>query len=244
MRCYAIGDIHGQLDLLIAVHASILADMAVYGPAPVVHIGDLVDRGPDSCGVIEYRMAGQARGESWIVLKGNHDRMFTLFLDDPSAQDPGLRREYSWLHPALGGAATLASYGVHAPADRPLAPVHADAVNAVPPAHRNWLKALPAMHRLGDVVFVHAGIRPGVPLESQQENDLVWIREPFLSCPDDYGFLVVHGHTALDAPHHYGNRVNVDSGAGYGRPLSAVVIEGRSAFHLTEAGRLPLLPAA
>ena len=243
MRAYAIGDIHGHLNLLRAMQHLIAEDMARHGgPAPVIHLGDLVDRGPDSRGVIEHLMQGQARGEDWVVLKGNHDRMFSLFLDDPAAQDPGLRREYTWLHPRLGGATTLASYGVHAPGDRPVAPVHADALAAVPQAHRDWLAARPTLHRLGDLVFVHAGIRPGVALEDQTETDLVWIREPFLSDPRDHGALIVHGHTALDAATHYGNRLNLDSGAAYGGPLTAVAFEGQKVFRLTPHGRVPLHP--
>lgn len=241
MRAYAIGDIHGHLNLLLTAHNLITEDMARHGgPAPVIHLGDLVDRGPDSRGVIEHLLHGQARGEDWVVLKGNHDRMFSLFLDDPAAQDPGLRPDYSWLHPRLGGATTLASYGIHAPGDRPVTPVHADALAAVPQAHRDWLTSRPTMHRLGELVFVHAGIRPGVAFEDQTETDLVWIREPFLSDDRDHGALIVHGHTALDAPMHYGNRLNLDSGAAYGGPLTAVAFEGREVFHLTPSGRVPL----
>ncbi|MCU0817532.1 MAG: serine/threonine protein phosphatase [Cypionkella sp.] len=242
MHTYAIGDIHGHLSLLIAVHDLIAQDMARHGSAPVVHLGDLVDRGPDSRGVIEFLLQGLAAGADWIVLKGNHDRMFARFLRDPAEPELGLRAELSWLHPRLGGAETLASYGVRSAGDRPLAPVHADAVAAVPPAHRRFLEMLPVMHRAGDVVFVHAGLRPGVALEAQEETDLVWIREPFLSVTESFGPLVIHGHTAIDQPTHYGNRVNIDTSAAYGGPLTAVVIEGRAVFHLTPAGRVPVVP--
>ncbi|AWD22372.1 metallophosphoesterase family protein [Fuscovulum blasticum] len=242
MRAYAIGDIHGQLALLKAAHDRIAADIARHGPAPVVHVGDLVDRGPDSRGVIDLLLEGQAAGQDWVVLKGNHDRLFTMFLDDPQAQDHRLRSDLSWLHPRLGGAETLASYGVRAAADRPVAPVHADGLVAVPASHRAFLQALPLTHRIGDVLFVHAGIRPGVALDAQAEDDLLWIRQPFLEDTRDHGPLIVHGHTALDAPTHYGNRVNIDSSAGYGGPLTAIAIEGREVFLLTEAGRVPLVP--
>ncbi|MDE3081218.1 MAG: serine/threonine protein phosphatase [Paracoccaceae bacterium] len=244
MRTYAIGDIHGHIGLLTEVHARIAADRARTGDAtaPVVHLGDLVDRGPDSAGVIEYLRKGIEAGEPWIVLKGNHDRMFYSFLDDIRYHDPGLRSDLGWLHPRLGGAATLASYGIANPGDRPLAPVHQEALAAVPQAHRVFLETRPTWVRRGDVLFVHAGIRPGVPMQAQSEDDLVWIRQGFLDDPRDHGFLVVHGHTALDAPTHYGNRVNIDSSAAYGGPLTAVVIEGRDVFRLTEAGRVPLVP--
>lgn len=242
MRSYAIGDIHGQLGLLTDLHGLIAQDMALHGPAPVIHIGDLVDRGPDSAGVVGYLAAGIAGGADWVVLKGNHDRMFTTFLNDPSAQDPGLRSDLSYLHPRIGGAATLASYGVGHAGDRPLAPVHAEAVRAVPRAHRDFLQACPAWHRRGGVVFVHAGIRPGLPIEAQAEDDLVWIRKPFLEDTRDHGALIVHGHTAVDRPTHHGNRVNIDSSAAYGGPLSAIVIEGAEVWQITARGRQRLLP--
>ena len=241
MHSYAIGDIHGNLDKLEAAHALIARDQAVQGAGPIVHVGDLVDRGPDSKGVIEYLRRGMASGENWVVLKGNHDRLCSLFLADPRARDPGLRTDMSWLHPRIGGAETLASYGVKNAMDRPIAPVFADAQAAVPEAHQTFLAALPTQFQRGATVFVHAGIRPDVSMAAQVENDLVWIREPFLSDPRDHGALIVHGHTVVDAVTHYGNRLNIDSGAAYGGPLSAVVIEGRQAWLLTPEGRKPVL---
>lgn len=243
MTLYAIGDIHGQLDLLRRQHDLIAADQARHGPGTTVHLGDLVDRGASSAGVIDLLRRGQASGEDWVVLKGNHDRMFTLFLGDPRAQDAGLRPDLSWLHPRLGGAATLASYGVRNAADRPAARVHADALAAVPPAHRDWLADLPVMHCAQGLCFVHAGVRPGVALEDQTETDLLWIRDPFLTDPCSHGPLIVHGHTAIDVPRHYGNRVNLDTGAAYGGPLSTAVFEGDEVFHLAAAGRVALRPA-
>lgn len=240
MHIYAIGDIHGHLGLLRIAHDLIADDMARQGPGPVIHVGDLVDRGPDSRGVIDFLIAGLARGEDWVVLKGNHDRMFTRFLRDPWDPEPGLRAELSWLHPRLGGADTLRSYGVANAGDRPVEKVHAEAVQAVPASHLDFLAARPTLHQAGEAAFVHAGIRPGVPLANQAETDLVWIRDPFLHETASFGPLIVHGHTALDAATHYGNRLNLDSGAAYGGPLSAVVIEGRDAALLTPAGRQKL----
>jgi serine/threonine protein phosphatase 1 len=243
-RTYAIGDIHGHLPLLEGVHARIAADRAETGDhdAPVIHLGDLVDRGPDSRGVLQYLIDGIAAGQPWQVLKGNHDRMFTRFLRDPWEPEPGLRAELSWLHPRLGGAATLASYGVRNAGDRPIAPVHAEALAAVPQAHADFIDSRPTWLQRGDVVYVHAGIRPGVAMADQTETDLVWIRDGWLTDTTDHGFLVVHGHTALDEPTHYGNRVNIDSSAAYGGPLTAIVVEGREVFVLTEDGRRPLRP--
>ena len=242
MHIYAIGDIHGHLGLLQAAHDLIADDIARHGPGPVVHVGDLVDRGPDCKGVIDYLIDSIAEGADWVVLKGNHDRMFSRFLRDPWEPEPGLRADLGWLHPKLGGPATLASYGVKNAADRPVAAVHADALAAVPQAHVAFLTTRPTLHQAGDCVFVHAGIRPGVALPDQAETDLVWIREPFLTDPASHGPLIVHGHTALDRATHYGNRLNLDSGAAYGGPLSAVVIEGRQAALLTPKGRHKLAP--
>lgn len=243
MPTYAIGDIHGHIDLLRAAHERIAADMAREGlRAPVVHVGDLVDRGPDSRGVIDFLLSGMALGEDWVVLKGNHDRMFSRFMADPAEPEPGLRADLSWLHPRLGGVETLASYGVRSAGDRPVAKVHADALAAVPETHIAFLNARPSVFLREEAVFVHAGIRPGVPLEAQDETDLVWIRAGFLDDLRDHGALVVHGHTALDAPRHYGNRLNLDSGAAYGGLLTAVALEGRRAFLLTDGGREELLP--
>jgi serine/threonine protein phosphatase 1 len=240
MHLYAIGDIHGHIDLLKAAHDLIADDMARHGAGQVVHVGDLVDRGPDSRGVIEFLMQGQEQGEDWVVLKGNHDRMFWRFLRNPTEQEPGLRADLGWLHPKLGGPDTLRSYGVVNPADRPIAKVHADARAAVPQSHLDFIAARSTLYETGDCAFVHAGIRPGVPLEAQSETDLVWIREPFLSEGTSFGPLIVHGHTAIDAATHYGNRLNLDSSAAYGGPLSAVVIEGREAALLTPQGRMRL----
>lgn len=243
MRAYAVGDIHGHLGLLQGVHDLIEADMARNGAAPVVHVGDLVDRGADSRGVIDWLMQGIAEGRDWVVLKGNHDRMFWRFLRDPAEAEPGLRPDLSWLHPRIGGVETLQSYGIRSAGDRPVAAVHADAVAAVPRAHRAFLETLPSSHRIGEVLFAHAGLRPGVEVQDQTETDLIWIRDPFLNFTGSFGPLVIHGHTAIDAPTHYGNRVNIDSSAAYGGPVSAVAVEGREIFLLTSQGRVPLQPA-
>lgn len=243
MKTYAIGDIHGHLGLLHDLHGLIAGDMAATGPAPIVHIGDLVDRGPNSAGVIEYLRAGVANGADWVVLKGNHDRMFAGYLSSLDYHDAGLRRDLSYLHPRLGGAETLASYGVKNAADRPLAPVWEEARLAVPQPHRDFLASVPTHYQRGEAFFVHAGIRPGIGLANQIEDDLVWIRHEFLDDTRDHGPLIVHGHTAIDTPTHYGNRVNIDSSAAYGGPLSAIVVEGRDVWQITPQGRMRLAPS-
>lgn len=241
MRSYAIGDIHGHLDKLDHAHMLIAADRARTGDAdaPVIHLGDLVDRGPDTAGVVAHLSEGIAAGRPWVVLKGNHDRMFAGFLDDPVWHDPGLPTQYTWLAPALGGIQTLGSYGVETEG-RELEAIHAEAIRRVPEAHRAFLATRPAFLRRGELMFVHAGVRPEVSLEAQAEDDLVWIRSPFLEDTRDHGALIVHGHTALDRPTHHGNRVNLDTGAGYGRRLTVAVFEGRTAHVLTDDGRVPL----
>jgi len=241
-RTYAIGDIHGQLDKLAAAHALIAADRRTTGDwdAPVVHLGDLVDRGPEAAEVIEYLIAGPARGGAWLAIKGNHDAMFLGFLHDPEWRDPRLYSQYAWLHQKLGGIATLQSYGVGPEPDLPA--LHARAVAKVPDAHRVWLASRPLTVARGPVVYVHAGIRPGLILDRQDPLDLMWIREPFLSDPRDHGPMIVHGHTVVDRPDHRGNRVNLDTGAGFGRDLTVAVIEGRDVAVLSALGRRPLPP--
>lgn len=242
MLSYVIGDVHGHLDKLQDAHDLIEADRALHAgsDAPVVHIGDLVDRGPDSRGVISFMLEGAARGAPWVALKGNHDRMFAGFMADADHHDRGLREDLHWLDPRLGGNTTLASYGVAGVGERLLFDLRADARAAVPDAHRDYLAALPSHHLRDRCLFVHAGIRPGIDLHDQSEDDLLWIRRPFLEDQRDHGALVVHGHTPIDVVTDYGNRLNIDTGAGYGRALSAVVIEDRKAFLLTKKGRKPV----
>ncbi|MEC7761442.1 MAG: metallophosphoesterase [Pseudomonadota bacterium] len=240
MRTYAIGDIHGQLSELERAHDLIDRDRAACddADAPVVHIGDLCDRGPATRGVIDFLMGGLAAGKPWVVLTGNHDRMMTAFLEPVPNEPPRMPTHLTWLNPRLGGDTTLASYGVDT--DRPVDAIHTDARARVPAAHVAFLEALPVTYERGDCFFCHAGVRPGVPLAEQDEQDLIWIREPFLSSTEDHGKLIVHGHTPVDVATHYGNRLNIDSGAGYFQPMSAVVIEGREAWLLTEGGRAVL----
>lgn len=241
VRTYAIGDIHGHLDALKAAHDRVAADRLRTGDdaAPIVHLGDLVDRGPDSRGVIDHLAEGRARGAPWEVLLGNHDRYFRTFLRSGSLTEPRLP-DLSWFRATMGGTATLASYGID-PLDDPRR-VHAEALARVPAAHVALLESQATSLQRGDVFFVHAGIRPGVALDAQDEQDLVWIREPFLSDRRDHGALVVHGHTAIATASHHGNRVNLDSSMAFGGHLTVVVIEGREVYELTDRGRQPLRP--
>ncbi|MBN2907501.1 MAG: serine/threonine protein phosphatase [Rhodobacteraceae bacterium] len=243
MRIYAIGDIHGQLEKLIHVHALIAADRADTGDAeaPVVHLGDYVDRGPDCRGVLEHLAKGLVAGEPWVLLKGNHDRFMQYFLR-PGCQPEPARPDLDWLAPPVGGRETLASYGVATGGLRRRAQIHADAVAAVPQTHVALLDGLRPSFQHGGVFFCHAGIRPGIPLDAQSEDDLLWIRGDFHRDLRDHGALIVHGHTPVKEVTHYGNRLNLDTGAGYGGPVSVVVIEGTAVFQLTPTGRRPVRP--
>ncbi|WP_137701306.1 metallophosphoesterase family protein [Marimonas lutisalis] len=235
---YAIGDIHGQHEMLLNALTRIEADGGAQ--SPVVILGDLVDRGPASRAVIDTLIAGQERGRNWTVLMGNHDRLFLDFLETGTSENPLIRSGKGWLDDRLGGAQTLASYGLDPTESLPR--LQAAAQRAVPQAHRDFLAACPLYLERGPHLFVHAGIQPRLPLDWQTEDDLLWIRDPFLTWSEPFDWLVIHGHTAQEVPRHYGNRVNLDSGAGWGRPLTAAAIEGRQVWVLTDDGRVPLEP--
>jgi serine/threonine protein phosphatase 1 len=236
---YAIADIHGQHARLEEALDRVARDGGQH--ANIVFLGDLVDRGPDSRAVIERLMQGQAEGRPWTVLRGNHDQMFLDFLDRATLHSPRVASGLSWLHPRLGGAATLAAYGVTA---SDAGQAHARTLAAVPRAHRDWLASLPFWHEDGTRLFVHAGIRPGIAPDAQDPEDLMWIRAPFLDHAGPHPWLVVHGHTALAHPAHFGNRIDLDGGAGHGRPLWPAVFEGRDCWLLDETGRTALTPGA
>ncbi len=243
MRVYAIGDVHGQLEMLQGAHDRIAADKAACGDpgAMVVHLGDLNDRGPDTAGVLQFLIDGPDRGEPWRFVQGNHDALMAKFIElDPNSAE--FEKARWWLSGNMGGRTTLASYGVRDVFD----PVEAQKqfLATLPPSHREFLGDLEPYFETDNLTFVHAGIRPGVPMPAQTEEDLTWIREPFLSDTRDHGKLIVHGHTPVEVPMHCGNRVNLDTGAGHFRPLTAAVFEGRQCFILEEDGRRELLPPA
>ncbi|KEJ90594.1 metallophosphoesterase family protein [Sulfitobacter donghicola] len=237
---YAIGDVHGQIEELNRVLALIEKDG---GPdAEVVFIGDYTDRGANSAEVIDTLIQGLAVGKPWRCLMGNHDRMFSWFMRDYPQHDAYLPVYLYWLHERLGGDTTMASYGVKMKETDRQTAVHALAKAAVPQAHVDFLNNLSLSYETDDLFFAHAGIKPGVPLDQQDEEDLLWIRKEFHVDTRDHGKLIVHGHTPVETATHYGNRINIDAGAGYGRPLTAVVFEGRSCWTLSAEGRQPLMP--
>lgn len=221
---YAVGDVHGRLDKLLALEGMIEMDAAARGAKRrvVVYLGDYVDRGPDSQGVIDHLALSRLRGFEAVHLVGNHERLMLDFLDDMETAGP-------WF--ANGGLPTLASYGLPAGERKEL--TQADILrlqdglrSVLPSRHRNFLKNLRGVHREGDFVFVHAGIRPGVALDAQKDEDLIWIRQPFLGSTVDHGFVVVHGHTITEDPEFKPNRIGIDTGAYRSGILTALAIEG------------------
>jgi len=235
---YAIGDIHGQLEMLHDALALIEAEGGKN--AKIVFVGDYVDRGPDSKAVIEFLINAKSAKRPWVMLKGNHDRYLQRFVESETVRDPCTPSGLHWMNPRLGGDKTLASYDVVATENGRMGRIHEQTVDAVPKAHLEFLQTLDLSFETDDLFFAHAGIKPGVPFDQQTEDDLLWIRKPFIESSLDHGKLVVHGHTAIDAPMRYSNRVNLDGGAGYDRPLYPAVFEGRKCWLLTKGGRVPL----
>lgn len=239
-RIYAVGDLHGFTDQLDRVLAMIDADGG--NASRIVFLGDYCDRGPNSRGVLQRLIDGQAEGRDWVALKGNHDRMFEWFLETPPRHDPHMLVGYHWFHDNIGGRQTMASYGVRVDDPVRMKDIHARAQEAVPQEHGAFLRSLPLSYETDDLFFCHAGVRPGVALDKQDEEDLVWIRKEFHAHTAPFPKLIVHGHSPVDRATHYGNRVNLDSGAGYGDPVSVAVFEGRMVWNLTAMGREPLEP--
>lgn len=213
-RVYAVGDVHGSLAQLQALHAAIADDLAArpIANAAVVHLGDYIDHGPDSAGVLALlRSVPVLAGARVVALMGDHERMLIDALEGDRAAAT------DWL--CSGGRATLASWGLD-----PDLPREAWA-RALPPADIAWLRSLPLRHQEGDYLFVHAGIRPGLPLQRQAAEDLLGIRQPFLWSEQDHGVVVVHGHNTGPAPVTLVNRIGLDTGAGLGGKLSCAVLE-------------------
>lgn len=219
-RVYAVGDIHGRLDLFNALVRAIEDDDAARGSVrtTVVLLGDLVDRGPDSAGVIAAARAWQQRRNVRIIA-GNHEEMMLLALDSEEVLRPFLRH---------GGRETILSYvadpRIYAEAD--FAGVQALMRSAVPPADLAFIRSFEDSIRIGDYLFVHAGIAPAVAPDEQRPGDLRWIREPFLSYEGDHGCVVVHGHTIAEEPVLRSNRIGIDTGAYYTGRLTALALEG------------------
>ena len=217
LRIYAVGDVHGCSGRLRALHREIARDLAArpVAEAQVIHLGDYVDRGPDSAGVIEtllqpFPHAGDGPGPRIINLMGNHEDMMQLALARAEAAP-------HWL--ANGGDTSLESWTV------PLRARAREWAAAVPPRHLAFIRGLPLMHAAGGYLFVHAGLRPQTPLTRQSRLDMLWIREPFLSFDGSFSGVVVHGHTPESEPVIRHNRIGIDTGAYLGGALTCLVLQ-------------------
>lgn len=231
-RVYAVGDVHGRADLLRDLIARIEADDAARAPArtTIVFLGDLVDRGPDSAGVIDQVLALRDSGRAVRVIAGNHEEVFQ------KAVAGDVRATRFFLR--IGGRETILSYpitlGDYEALDHDALAARLPAL--IPPAHVAFLNTLEDTIVIGDYLFVHAGIRPGEAVEKQKRSDLRWIRDEFLDDPRDHGKIVVHGHTICDAVEELANRIGIDTGAYCNGRLTAIGLEGTSRWYLEACG--------
>lgn len=231
IRVYAVGDVHGRRDLIEAMHDRIGEEIARDGVADwrIVHLGDYVDRGPDAAGVLDFltsRIAGDPR---IVALAGNHDVALIDFL---------AHGDRTQMFRRFGGNDTARSYGTHVDfATAATAEAGRQALaRAMPQAHLDFLSGLPRSVAFGDFFFCHAGIRPGVPLERQDPEDLIWIREPFLGHPGLHPKVIVHGHTPHDEAELMPNRVDLDTLAYASGRLTALAVDGRTKRLLEVSG--------
>ncbi len=231
IRVYAVGDVHGRRDLIEAMHDRIGEEIARDGVADwrIVHLGDYVDRGPDTAGVLDFltsRIAGEPR---IVALAGNHDVALIDFL---------AHGDRTQMFRRFGGNDTARSYGTHVDfATAATAEAGRQALaRAMPQAHLDFLSGLPRSVAFGDFFFCHAGIRPGVPLERQDPEDLIWIREPFLGHPGLHPKVIVHGHTPHDEAELMPNRVDLDTLAYASGRLTALAVDGRTKRLLEVSG--------
>lgn len=232
-RAYAIGDVHGRLDLLDRLLAAIEADLRGRPPLKtrLVFLGDLIDRGPNSREVVERLRTLRMDGVVSHFLAGNHEEVLLRLLDG----DHGLLA--NWL--TYGGAECLASYGLD-PGELAKCDDEASALarvkQAIPEAHASFIASFADTLSFGDYLFVHAGIRPGVELSLQAQADLHWIRGAFLDDDTDHGRVIVHGHTISDAVEWRSNRIGIDTGAYRSGVLTALGLEGEQRWLLHTAG--------
>ena len=228
-RAYAIGDVHGRLDLLRDLLEQIDADSAARPCARefIVFLGDLIDRGPDSRGVLQLLQAIRPNLPNPVFLMGNHEEMLLKVVGD----DP--ERVWDWM--SFGGYEFAQSYGVEVGrlATLPAAAAAAEIRAAMPAADLAFVESFVDSFRFGDYLFVHAGIRPGVPLEQQKISDLRWIRDDFLDSSAVHPFVVVHGHTISDGPDQRANRIGIDTGAYASGVLTALCLEDANRKYMT-----------
>ena len=224
---YVIGDVHGCIDLLKAAEARIHADIVAQSrQGLVILLGDYVDRGPCSAEVIEHLVAPSALHLKRLCLCGNHEEAFLRFLAAPKIY----RR---WLD--FAGPQTLLSYGVDIlhimdGGGGGLEALERILAEAVPSSHLRFLESMPLCIRIGEYLFVHAGVRPGVLLSEQTDNDLLWIREPFLTKGPGTDMIVIHGHTPVLEPVFGLGRIGIDTGAYHSGRLTVLkILDGKAA---------------
>ncbi|MDP5280667.1 metallophosphoesterase family protein [Sphingomonas sp. DG1-23] len=232
-RIYAIGDIHGRLDLIEALLGRIVADDRARPEAQtqLIFLGDLIDRGPQSAQVIEFALGLESSAWNCRFLLGNHEEVFLKALTgDLKALAFFIR---------IGGRETILSYGVseaeYAESDYP--ELLELLVARVPASHVEFLNRFEDLIVAGDYAFVHAGVRPGQQLADQRTRDLRWIRSEFLDHPEDHGKIIVHGHTVTDDAQFRHNRIGIDTGAYASGKLTALALEGAERWVLDTAGQ-------
>ena len=230
-RVYAIGDIHGRVDLLQELHRMIEADAANHeGAKTLVYLGDYIDRGLWSREVIDQLLGSPLDGFHSVHLLGNHEQTLLDFLQHPKIAAGWL----SW-----GGRETLVSYGVSLPLNFPrekLAAIRDEFESRLPAEHLEFYQNLQLMHVAGDYLFVHAGIRPGIAVQEQSNADLLWIRDDFTASREQHDFVVVHGHTIAEEVAFYPNRIGIDTGAYATGVLTCLVMEGEEQRLLQTGG--------
>lgn len=223
LRIYCIGDIHGRDDLLAELHGMIEQDaLSFSGKKQVLYLGDYIDRGPSSNQVIERLVSQPLEGFDSIFLLGNHEQALLDFLQDARAMA-------SWM--TWGGVETLRSYGIETgpmPSPMSLDQISHQLKLKLPDSHLRFLEELQHCYQAGDYYFVHAGIRPGVPLQRQELGDQLWIRESFTQSRQDHGSVVVHGHSISREVEMLPNRIGIDTGAFHTGVLTALVLEQQS----------------
>lgn len=222
MRLVAVGDIHGHIRMLDDLLAQI-SEPPEGARDKLIFLGDYIDRGPDSKGVIDRLIALRDKRPDSVFVMGNHEHHLVDFAARGDLKSGGI-----WM--VNGGAETLESYGVTPPRDLhdpgEYKRARRELKERLPEAHRRFLADLQLHHCEGDYIFVHAGLRPGVPLADQRREDVMWIREKFLRSKADFGGIVVHGHTPADRPEVRRNRIGIDTGAGKGGYLTAALFWG------------------
>lgn len=218
-RLYAIGDVHGRFDLLTAMHRQIADELERARPRDwrIVHLGDYIDRGPDSRRVLEFLIEARRRDDRNVMLTGNHELGLLDFLDNP---DPDA------LFVRYGGIETARSYGVDLLHNGSVVQGHRELLVALPKEHLDFIRALAFSFEASDFFFCHAGVRPGIPLSQQSKQDLTWIRDEFLNDRSLHGKVVVHGHTPGPEPEIRANRINLDTYACHSGRLTALTVDG------------------